>query len=585
MTHSDSIFMQDAISLVDKGTARKHVPADFSITTWEALKPMFDRLEALEVDTPEQLEAFLAMRNELESVVEEEFAWRYIRMTCDTTDADRQAAYQDFLENILPNVSEIDDSLNRKMAESPFFEALPDEPYLTFRRGILQRIKLFRAENIPLTTEEMTLAREHGTRQGAMTVTHNGQTLTLQQAGRLLEERDRSLRFEVWEKIQKRRLEDLQPLDDLLDKLISLRGQIAQNAGYSGYTQFKFDDLGRFDYTPEDVAQFHTAVEVAVKPVYQRLLEIRRQRLGVDRLRPWDLAVDMFGDQPLHPFKDAAELTAHGIAALRALKPELGDMLALMDREGFLDLDSRVGKAPGGYNYPLMESGVPFIFMNAAGTHNDVITLFHEAGHAIHSFVTRPIPLNALKSTPAEVAELASMSMELLTLDQYGHFYPEAEDLKRAQMTQLEHCITGLPWIATVDAFQQWMYNHPGHTQEERRAAWVQLYYRFHGDLIDWSGYEQALENMWQRQLHIYEVPFYYIEYGIAQLGALAVWKNYREDPVSGLNQYLHALSLGYKKPIGGIYEAAGIRLDFDANYIRESVEYCYSEFERLLNS
>ncbi|MEL7340488.1 MAG: M3 family metallopeptidase, partial [Bacteroidota bacterium] len=267
---------------------------------------------------------------------------------------------------------------------------------------------------------------------------------------------------------------------------------------------------------------------------------------------------------------------------LGGLKTELGEMISLMNHMGYLDLDSRVGKAPGGYNYPLMEVGVPFIFMNAAGSQTDVITMLHESGHAVHSFLTRNIRLNALKRTPSEVAELAAMSMELLCLEGYEEFYQDSEELRRAKKNQLQRCIVVFPWIASVDAFQQWIYDHPGHSQEERNAAWTRLYYRFHGHTVDWTGYEEMLASMWLRQGHIFDVPFYYIEYAIAQLGALAVWRNYKQQPEQGLQQYLDALALGYTRTIPEIYEAAGIRFDFSADYVAQSIDFCLEAYQAL---
>lgn len=294
------------------------------------------------------------------------------------------------------------------------------------------------------------------------------------------------------------------------------------------------------------------------------------------------MQIDIFGEEPLRPFEGAEELVDKTLNALADLKPALSDMIRLMHERGFLDLESRVGKAPGGYNYPLAESGIPFIFMNAAGTQSDVITMLHESGHAVHAFVTNEIPLVALKSTPSEVAELAAMSMELLALEGYKEFYTDKESLIRAQKGQLSRCITIFPWVATVDAFQQWVYNHPAHTAEERNQQWKSLYKRFHGDYVNWEGLEDKLENLWLKQMHIFEVPFYYIEYAIAQLGALAIWRNFKLNQEKGLEDYLNALKLGYTRSIPEIYETAGIRFDFSEPSMREQVEFCMEAYEAL---
>lgn len=574
--------MQQYLEVTDARASRTFVPFDFLVETWEGLKTHFDFLLDQDPQTLEELEAFLKQRNELEALVAEDVAWRYIKMTCNTQDKEFESAYQYFITEILPHLSVYDDKLNRKISSHPFFAQLPDDPYLTFVRQLQRSIELFREENVPLLAKSQSISQQHGSMIGSMSIEHEGETLTLQQAGKFLEKRDRALRQTIWEKIAERRKQDWEGLQNIFGELLDLRHQIAVNAGYDSYTRYKFNQLGRFDYQPEDVEAFHDAVETAIRPMYERFMQERKEKLHLDDLRPWDLHVDIFGEQPLKPFGEASELLSKSIEVLGRLKPELGQMLQLMDKMGYLDLGSRVGKAPGGYNYPLLETGVPFIFMNATGTQADVTTMLHESGHAIHSFVTRDISLNALKQTPSEVAELASMTMELLCLDHYDEFYPN-EDLRiRAKKEQLMRCIVILPWIATVDAFQQWVYDHPEHTVEERNQQWTHLYLRFHGEEVNWEGYENELARLWLKQGHIFDVPFYYIEYAIAQLGAIGIWRNYRQDPDKALQQYLDALKLGYTKPIPEIYEAAGIRFDFSSDYILDCMQFCLEEYRSL---
>ncbi|MEL6135257.1 MAG: M3 family metallopeptidase, partial [Bacteroidota bacterium] len=379
----------------------------------------------------------------------------------------------------------------------------PDDPYLTFKRQTKREIEIFREENIPLSTQTKELRQAYQAKQGGLSIEHHGKTLTLQQASKLLESRDRDYRYEVWVKIQEAREGISGETSQIFDQLVALRKQIAENAGYPHFTAYQFDALGRFDYKIENVSQFHDAVEKEVTPVYVSLLEKRRQILGVEKLRPWDLAVDIYGEDPLTPFQTAQELKEKAITVLSGLNPALGKMLEIMDQRDYLDLESRVGKAPGGYNYPLLETGIPFIFMNAAGTQTDVTTMFHESGHAIHSFVTKDIPLNSLKYTPSEVAELASMAMELLCLDQYHVMYEEEHAMKRAMKQQLDRCIDIFPWIATIDAFQQWVYIHPEASESDRHDEFFRLYKRFHGDLVDWTGYEGILRKLWLKQGHV----------------------------------------------------------------------------------
>ncbi|RMG73822.1 MAG: M3 family oligoendopeptidase [Bacteroidetes bacterium] len=574
--------MQQYLEVQDRKQARHFVPADFEISDWEGLRPFYEALLTEEPGDVEALKGLLARRNELDSIFWEEYAWRYIRMTCDTTDPDKQTAYSTFVQEIVPKQSEIADQLNRKIAGHPAFGELPAEPYLPYVRSLKREIDLFRKENIKLRAEEEPHGQVFRARTSQMSIEHEGQTLTMQQAGKFLESYDRAERQAVWEKMSARRAEDQDDLEAAFDQLVALRHQQAQNAGYASFTAYKFDLMGRFDYSLADTHAFHQAIEEVMRPVYEALMEERRQRLGVDTLRPWDLSVDIYGKTPLHPFETARELLGGSIDILSRLRPELGEMLRIMDREGFLDLDTRPGKSPGGYNYPLMETGIPFIFMNAAGTHTDVTTMLHESGHAIHAFVTRDLPLVELKQPPSEVAELASMTMELLALDHYDVFYADPVARTRAQKEQLLRCIVVLPWIATVDAFQQWVYDHPDHSREARYAAWRETYRRFHGDIVDWNGYEAYLDALWLKQGHIYEVPFYYIEYAIAQLGAIAIWRNYEQDPQAGLQAYLEALQMGYTRPIPQVYEAAGIAFDFSVEYVRECIDFCLTRFRQL---
>ena len=561
---------------------RKYFAQDFSVSDWTSLEPLFEQLLQEEPQGLAELETFLEKVSELEAITGEDRAWRYIQMTLDTANKEYADAFQYYIKEILPHLSVYSDKLNRKIVSHPAFKDLDPGKYITFTRSLQREIALFREENIPLATETESLGQQYSTLMGKMTIEHDGETLTLQQAGKLLQSQDRQLRKAVWEKITNRRLEDTEACEEIMDKMIQLRHQMAQNAGYETYTQYMFDNMMRFDYSLTDTHKFHEAVETVVTPIYQEFLEERREKLGLETLRPWDLAVDVSGANPLEPFSTGEELLDKSQQVLGNLGSELGGMLGHMRDIGFLDVESRVGKAPGGYNYPLAESGIPFIFMNAAGTQGDVTTLLHESGHAIHSIVTKDISLNSLKSTPSEVAELASMSMELMAMDHYDSYYPNREELIRAKKDQLKGCIMLFPWVATVDAFQQWMYNNPSHSRQERKEQFLALMRRFQGDVIDWSGLDDAKAYRWHRQLHIFEVPFYYIEYAIAQLGALAVWRNFKQDPQKGLQGYLKALKMGYTRPIPEIYEAAGIHFDFGVDYMREQIEFCLKEYKSL---
>lgn len=560
---------------------RNFLPAVLNLDSWASLEPFYIDLADRKLDTREELLHWLKDLSELESVVQEHVGWLYIRMTCDTRDKKLTEAYTHFVENINPKIEPFSDKLNKKLVESPAKTTLHPQ-YQLYLKQVENSIRLFREENIPLNAELTVAEQKYGEIAGAMTVEVNGKTLTLQQASNFLKEPDRNLRDEVYHKIVTRRQQDRKQLDELFHQLVGLRHKIARNAGFENYRDYKFVDLDRFDYTPEDCLRFHESVKSCVVPIMDQLMEERKTELGLDRLMPWDLEVDTLNRPDLKPFVNGDELMEKTISCFSAIHPYFGEVTKTLQALKFIDLDSRIGKAPGGYNYPLYETGVPFIFMNASGSLRDVITMVHEGGHAIHSMLTRDLDFIGFKELPSEVAELASMSMELISMEHWHHFFTDETELRRAKREQLENVLEALPWITCVDNFQHWLYMNPGHTTEQRTAAWKNTYRSFSSSVVDWSTEENALASMWQKQLHLFEVPFYYIEYGMAQLGAIAVWRNYKNDPESALKNYMEALRLGYTCPIPEIYKAAGIRFDFSEEYIRELVQFVREELSKL---
>jgi oligoendopeptidase F len=568
---------------IPKRPVRKFLPEDFAVTSWGVLKPYFDNLLSRNIDSLLQdLKKWFVDRSELESVISEDLAWRYIKMTCYTENQDYLKAYQDFIQNIQPEIAGVSDKLNKKAAESQFLNQLAnDEGYDLLIRNLKKDIEIFRDENVPLLTEISTQSQKYAQLNGAMTVNIDGKELTMQQASVLLMSTDRKKREEVYHKISQRRLKDKEELDNLFSSLIQLRHKVAVNAGFKNFRDYMFKALGRFDYTPQDCFNFHEAIQHEVVPLLNDFAKERKQMLKVDALRPWDKAVDPEGRDALKPFSNGKELTEKTIRVFQKLDAYLGQCLSIMRSMGHLDLESRIGKAPGGYNYPLAEIGVPFIFMNATSTLRDMVTIMHEGGHAVHNFLTRDLELNDFKSTPSEVAELASMSMELISMDHWNEFFSEG-DLKRAKREHLEDLIETLPWVATIDKFQHWIYENPNHTNEERRQAWNKIFNEFADTITDWTGLQAAKDYLWQKQLHLYEVPFYYIEYGMAQLGAVAVWRNFRKDRAFGLQGYQNALKLGNLKPIPDIYKAANIKFDFSRDYIRELMQFVRNELHKI---
>jgi oligoendopeptidase F len=574
--------MKEAVESL-KRPARKFLPENFVLSSWGKLKPWFDDLLNRAIHTPADLKKWFADRSELESIISEDLAWRYIRMTCYTDNQEYLKSYQEFIQKIQPEIAPVADQLNRKVAESELLDELANEEgYNILVRNLKKEIEIFREANVPLFTEINTETQKYAQLSGAMTVEVDGKRLTLQQASVFLMSPDRKKREEVYRKINERRLRDKDELDALFSKLIQLRHQVALNAGFKNFRDYMFKALGRFDYTPQDCFNFHDAIEHEVVPLLNDFARERKDSLGVESLRPWDKAVDPQGREALKPFSSGKELAEKTIRVFTNLDTYLGQCLSIMQSMGHLDLESRIGKAPGGYNYPLAEVGVPFIFMNATSTLRDMVTIMHEGGHAIHNFLTRDLELNDFKSTPSEVAELASMSMELISMDHWDIFFTDPADLRRAKREHLEDLIETLPWVATIDKFQHWLYENPQHTAEDRKQKWNAIFDQFTDTFTDWSGLQEAKNFLWQKQLHLYEVPFYYIEYGMAQLGAVAVWRNFRKDPQQGLRGYQNALKLGYLRTIPEIYEAADIKFDFSRPYIHELMGFVRKELEEI---
>lgn len=562
---------------------RKFLPENFTVADWSGLKPYFDELLSRNIASVSEMRTWLRDRSEFESIISEDLAWRYINMTRYTENQEYSKRYEDFVVNIQPQVAPVSDQLNKKAAASEFLSALEKETgYDIMIRNLKKDIEIFREANIPLYTEITTEQQKYAQISGAMMVEIDGKEMTLQQASVLLMSTARKKREDVYNKVSGRRLKDKGELDDLFTKLITLRHQVAVNADFKNFRDYMFKAMGRFDYTPKDCFNFHESIQSEVVPIQDGFAKDRKSKLNIDALRPWDKAVDPEGKDALKAFSDGKELTDKTIECFYKLDPYLGQCLSIMKEMGHLDLESRKGKAPGGYNYPLSEIGVPFIFMNATSTLRDMVTIMHEGGHAIHNFLTRELELNDFKSTPSEVAELASMSMELISMDHWDIFFTNPNDLKRAKREHLEDLIETLPWVATIDKYQHWLYENPTHSLEERRQNWNRIFDQFSDTVTDWSGLQNAKDYLWQKQLHLYEVPFYYIEYGMAQLGAIAVWRNYRLDKQKGLQGYMNALKLGHMKGIPDVYKAANIKFDFSRAYIKELMDFVKKELDAI---
>jgi len=559
---------------------RLFLPSNFVVTNWDSLEPWFKNLLERKIDTKEQLEQWLKDQSELEALVNEDACWRQIRMTCDTENKTLEDAFTFFVMELQPKIQPYSDALNKKLINHPLVNELDAEKYFTYLRSVKKSIELFKEENIPLQAALSVLQQQFGVTSGKMMVTVDGQEYTLQQAAKFLESHDRNKREEVYKKIQNRRLEDTITLNDLYNQLITKRNEEAVNAGFENYRDYRFKELGRFDYTKEDCYQFHDAVKLHVLPLVNEIYKKKKQKLGLDTLRPWDIDAEPDGTEALHPFTSSEELVNKSIECFNKLRPFFGNCLKKMNELKHLDLESRKGKAPGGYNCPLAESGAPFIFMNAAGQMHDVTTMVHEGGHAVHSFLAHPLELNGFKEYPMEIAEVASMSMELFSMDYWETFFDNADDLKRAKEHQLERVITIFPWIAIIDKFQHWVYENPTHTNEQRTATWNAILNEFKDDVIDYSGLENYRSNAWQRQLHLFEVPFYYIEYGIAQLGAIGMWMQFKQNKQQAMDNYCNALALGGTKTLPQLFKTAGLQFDFSPAKIKVLMEFVKGEMK-----
>jgi|SRR6218665_555009 len=565
-----------------KKLPRHFLPRDFKVNDWATLEPYFKDLLDRPINSADSLEEWLKDISELESVVSEDACWRQIRMTCDTENKSLEDAFNFFMMEIQPKIQPFSDQLNKKLVTSPFAEKLDHQKFFTYLRNVKKNIDLFREENIPLQASLAVEAQRFGMISGKMTITMNGQEYTLQQAAKFLEDPDRNVREEAYRKVNERRLQDKEELNNLYGSLLNKRNQIAKNTGFANYRDYRFAELGRFDYTKDDCYQFHDAVKQHVMPLVDQLYEAKKKKLGLDTLRPWDIEAEPAGIEPLRPFSTGEELVEKTIRCFKTMRPFFGDCLERMRKMGHLDLESRKGKAPGGYNCPLAESGAPFIFMNAAGQLDDVTTMVHEGGHAIHSFLAHPLELNGFKEYPTEIAEVASMSMELFSMDSWNVFFDNAEELIRAKEQQLERVITIFPWIATIDKFQHWIYENPNHTEEERKNNWVRILDEFTSPVIDFTGVSAYREYSWQRQLHLFEVPFYYIEYGIAQLGAIGLWQQFKKDPDSAINNYITTLQLGGTRTLPELFNAAGLKFNFSPDHISGLMQFVKKELDTL---
>ncbi len=571
-----------SLSQISEKYPRIFLKQDFNPCDWNDLSPIYSELISREITSVEELEKLLLNWSELQSSIMEASSRLYINMTCFTDDEDNAIDYSEFIENISPRLAPAEDELNKKIAQLSYTKELSSY-YQNWFLKLKNQIELFRDENVPIETKIALEVQKYQQVTGSMSIQHKGKDCTLQEVAMDLESPDRNLREQAWKAMAKRRYEDKDILNDSFDQLFSLRQEVSSNCGFPNFIEYIFKEKERFDYAPKDCFEFHKAVEELVVPLYRASLETRRKKLGLEKLRPWDLSCDIENKASLTPFKTIEELVEKTTLIFDKIDPQLSSWFKDMQERNLLDLDSRLGKAPGGYQCSLDENRLPFIFMNAVGTNSDVFTLLHEAGHSFHQYLMADQKIIDYRDMPSEIAEVASMSMERIGASYLEEFYTK-EEADRARKDELEEVLRLLPWVATIDAFQHWMYSNPKHTLSERIAYWNELQKRF-GPEVDWSGLEEYNDYSWQKQLHLFEVPFYYIEYGIAQLGALGVWNNWMKDPEKAMSMYKSGLSLGGSRSLPELFESTGIPFQFDKKAISPLIDLIQDQLSKIEGS
>lgn len=565
-----------------KRRKRRYLPEDLSINTWQDLESFVNELLKREVNNVDEFENWLTDVSEFEMITSEDYRWRYIKTSVNTNDSEAKDHLESYILHLSTHLDEFSNEVSKKILASPFLPMLKDDGYKIYLRGLKKDVEIFRKANVEIAQQLNLLVNEYDSITGEMSIVVDAKEIALTQASIYLKSTSREIRETVFKQTNERRAQDFDNLDVLLDKMIAMRHKIASNAGYENFRDYQFDALNRFDYNAKDCFNFHAAIEKVVVPIQNEILLNRKDKLGLETLRPWDLEVDLDGKEALKPCENIKEFIEKNIECLNRVDEYFGSRLDIMNQMNYLDLDARKGKAGGGYNMTMPEIGVPFIFMNANLSENDIRVMTHEAGHAVHSFLAHPLKLNSFKSTPSEVAELASMSMELFCMEHWDVFYNKEEEKNAAIKRHIEGILGTFSSVSIIDSFQHWIYENPSHTHQERCNQYLALQNRFGNSIIDWTDLEKYKKYMWQKVLHIYHVPFYYIEYAFAQLGAVAMYKQYKDNKKSAIENYKNALKLGYTKPIGDIYKEAGIKFDFSEQYIADIIGFLKEEYDQV---
>ena len=533
---------------------------EFKAHRWENVEPILLELEGRPLGNAGELEQWLLDRSELEAQIAARGSRLMVATACKTNDKEAEKAYLEFQTGLIPKLKPIDDRLDRRFLACPYRQELSPHDWYIYTRATELAVELFREENVVLEADEEERALEHGQVTGAMTVDFQGETRTLAGMAHFAEDADRKVREQAWRTTAGRRLEDRQQLAELFDDLVQLRQAMAQNAGFANYREYKHLEMGRLDYEADDCLVLQENIEKHVLPVLHEMDEARRRHLELEVLRPWDFVVDPRGASGFKPFENEQEQIAIGATLLGKVDQEFEADLYWMAEKNLLDLATRPHKRGGGFMDTFEDVRHPFIFSNSGFTHGDVETLVHEGGHAIHALLSRHLEPVGYRMPPLEFAEVASMGMECLAMEHLEAVYPPQE-AKRCVIQSLEGIVRSFSWIATIDSFQHQLYADVEMGASGRQALWLKLRERF-GSRQDWSGLEKFRAWEWQRTLHLYEVPFYYVEYAIAQNGALQVWDLYRKNPSETIKNYRQGLALGGTKPLGDLFTAAGLVFD-----------------------
>ncbi|MCH2111482.1 MAG: M3 family oligoendopeptidase [Planctomycetes bacterium] len=550
---------------------RRLAPADWVPEQWSDIQPLMEELEQRPLSSAEDLHSWLLDLSEVGSLIGGESSRRHAAVSCDTENAQAEERHLDYQTVVLPQVAQVADRLDQKYLASAFRKDLDADHWGVYDRSVERSVAMFRKENVALEAQDEELATEYGKLCGSLTVEYQGKQCTLQEMSQYQENPDRAIREETWRLVGERRLLEQQRFDELFEKMLRLRTQIATNAGYENYRDYRHDAYHRFDYSPSDCEALHVNVKKFVLPAMAEIQARRSRQLGLDTLRPWDLAVDPEGMPSFAPFQGQAEQVVVSEKFLRLVDGQAADDLLWMEQKGLLDLDTRPSKRPGGYMDVFGDVRWPFIFSNSSPTHDGVTTLIHEAGHALHALLARDLEPGDYRESPLEFAEVASMGMEAMCSEHLSAVYPPAE-ARRARIDTLEGMLSTMPWTCTVDAFQHGLYLQPELDAAGRHALWESTWSQFSASSVDWTGLEPMRATRWHAQLHIFEVPFYYVEYALAQIGAMQLWSRYRNDPSSAVQRYREGLVVGGSKPLPALFEAAGLCFDPRGETLEECV-------------